>query len=199
MQHDPVRQFEIWYEDALEAQAKGLLKMPDAMALATATPEGRPSSRMVLYKGLSGGGVTFHTNFGSRKCREIFANPQGALLFYWSGIDRQIRIEGRIEKLSDEESDRYWSTRNRESNIGAWASHQSAPVADRGALIREVDAVRERFASEAEVPRPEFWGGFRLVPDEFEFWKAGEHRLHDRIRYRRAAASREWSQTRLSP
>ena len=197
MQHDPLQQFEIWYQDALEAQARGELKMPDAMSLATSSADGKPSSRMLLFKGLLGGGFSFYTNFESRKCRDIFANPNGALLFYWPGLERQVRIEGRIEKLSDAESDRYWNTRPRESNLGAWASQQSAPVADRATLLRQVEAISKQYGNEKPLPRPEFWGGFKLLPAEIEFWMAGEFRLHDRFRYKKSKNG--WQQTRLSP
>jgi pyridoxamine 5'-phosphate oxidase len=198
MQPDPLKQFEIWYQEAIAAAARGELKMPDAMSLATATAEGRPSSRMVLYKGLSSGGFTFYTNYGSRKCGELVANPFAALLFYWPGLERQVRIEGPVQKLTSAESDAYWNTRDRESNIGAWASRQSAKVADRARLIARVEELRTRFEGEKLVPRPEFWGGFRLVPSEMEFWVAGEFRLHDRFRYVRDASG-AWTQARLSP
>ncbi len=168
----------------------------DAMALATVDAAGRPSLRMVLYKGASAGGLRFYTNFGSRKARDLAANPQAALLFHWQPLHRQIRVEGRVERLPDEDSDAYFASRDREHRLSAWASPQSAPIASRSELVGRMDALRARFG-EGPVPRPDFWGGYRLVPDRFEFWQGRDHRLHDRLAYEREGDG--WRIVRLAP
>jgi pyridoxamine 5'-phosphate oxidase len=189
---DPLELVASWYRDAVAAGAA----MPDAVALATATPDGRPSVRTVLYKGMSGGAPAFYTNYTSRKARELDVNPRAALLFYWSALTRQIRVEGHVERLSAAESDAYFATRDRESQLGARASPQSQPIASREALERRFEAVEREFEGRP-VPRPDTWGGYRLVPGMIEFWIGREHRLHDRYLYARTAGG--WAFQRLAP
>lgn len=188
---DPLRQFELWFAAARDAG----LPAPEAMALATATPEGAPSVRMVLLKGADERGFAFHTNYDSRKGRELTENPSAALLFHWQPLGRQVRIEGPVERLETVESGAYFHTRPLGSRLAAWASPQSRPLADRAELDRLYASAAERFG--AEVPLPPHWGGFRLLPTAYEFWQHGADRLHDRIRYEREDDG--WSQTRLAP
>ena len=188
---DPLRQFTRWFEDARSTA----LPAPEAMALATATPEGRPSVRMVLLKSADEHGFTFHTNYESRKGAELSANPHAALLFHWQPLGRQVRVEGRVERLPSEESEAYFRTRPLGSRLAAWASPQSRRLADRAELDRLYAEAQERFG--ADVPLPPSWGGFRLVADAYEFWQHGDDRLHDRIRYERNADG--WAKTRLAP
>jgi pyridoxamine 5'-phosphate oxidase len=188
---DPLRQFTRWFEDARGTD----LPAPEAMALATATPEGRPSVRMVLLKSADERGFTFHTNYESRKGDELTANPHAALLFHWQPLGRQVRVEGRVERVPIEESEAYFRTRPLGSRLAAWASPQSRPLADRAALDRLYAEAQEQFGE--DVPLPPTWGGFRLVADTFEFWQHGDDRLHDRIRYERDADG--WTKTRLAP
>jgi pyridoxamine 5'-phosphate oxidase len=188
---DPLVQFERWF-----AEAGAVVADPEAMAVATAAGDGRPSVRMVLLRGWGPEGFVFHTNYGSRKGEELAANPEAALLFHWAPLGRQVRIEGRAERLPDEDSDAYFATRPRGAQIAAWASRQSRTIADRG----ELDAkVTERRASHEgrDVPRPPWWGGIRLVPGSFEFWQGREDRLHDRLRYSRRRGA--WRIERLQP
>jgi pyridoxamine 5'-phosphate oxidase len=192
VQSDPVAQFAQWYERA-QAVVKPL---PDAVALATATPAGHPSLRMVLLKGFDAHGFVFYTNYRSRKGRELARNPRAALLFYWGELERQVRIDGRVEKLMARESDEYFATRPRGSQLSAWASPQSALVAGRGLLERRFAALARKYPD--AVPRPPQWGGYRLVPEAFEFWQGREDRLHDRIHYRRVRGGR-WRIERLAP
>jgi pyridoxamine 5'-phosphate oxidase len=189
---DPVAQFAKWYE-AARASVKPL---PEAVALATATRAGHPSLRMVLLKGFDAHGFVFYTNYRSRKGRELARNPRATLLFYWGESSRQVRIDGRVERLMARESDEYFATRPRGSQLAAWASPQSAVVAGRGPLERRFAAFARRYPD--AVPRPPHWGGYRLVPEAFEFWQGGEDRLHDRILYRRARGGR-WRVERLAP
>ena len=188
---DPLRQFERWFEDARGTD----LQAPEAMALATATPAGRPSARMVLLKGADERGFAFYTSYESRKGGELAVNPQAALLFHWPPLGRQVRIEGRVERIEPAESEAYFRTRPLGSRLAAWASPQSRPLADRAELERLYADAVERFGD--EVPPPPHWGGFRLVPAAYEFWQHGDDRLHDRIRYERDALG--WSRTRLAP
>jgi pyridoxamine 5'-phosphate oxidase len=191
---DPHAQFERWLVDVRDAG----LHEPEAMALATAAPDGTPSLRMVLLKGHDERGFVFYTNHESRKGDELARNPRAALLFHWiPPIHRQVRIEGRTERLTDDESLAYFASRPRVSRIGAWASPQSRPLADRDALDRLVAEVQARFAGEDALPLPPFWGGYRVAPEAFEFWQGRDGRLHDRARYERADGS--WSRTRLAP
>jgi pyridoxamine 5'-phosphate oxidase len=188
---DPLRQFKRWFDDARGTA----LPAPEAMALATATPKGRPSVRMVLLKSADERGFTFHTNYESRKGDELTANPHAALLFHWQPLGRQVRIEGRVERVPSEESEAYFRTRPLGSRLAAWASPQSRPLADRAELDGLYAEAQERFGE--NVPLPPTWGGFRLVADAYEFWQHGVDRLHDRIRYERDADG--WTKTRLAP
>ena len=187
---DPLRAFEQWF-----AEAGAAVEVPEATALATATPAGRPSARMVLLKGADERGLVFYTGYESRKGTELAANPWAALLFHWPPLGRQVRIEGAVERVSREESEAYFRTRPLGSRLAAAASPQSRPLADRGELERLYAAAAERFG--ADVPLPPAWGGFRLVPDAYEFWEHGDDRLHDRIRYERDGDG--WSRGRLAP
>lgn len=177
---DPFAVFELWYADALKSGAP----FPDAMTLATATRDGKPSARIVLFKGLLRGGLLFVTNYGSRKARELDENPEAALVFFWPALERQIRITGRVERASAEESDAYFRSRPRESQLGAWASPQSRPLASRAELERRFAEAQARFQGK-DVARPEFWGGYLLFPNTFEFWSSQEFRLHDRFSFER--------------
>jgi pyridoxamine 5'-phosphate oxidase len=189
---DPIEQFVTWWR---EAERSGLL-LPESVTLATATPDGRPSARLVLLKGVSGGGFVFFTNYGSRKARELDANPWAALAFHWVPLQRQVRVEGRVERVSQEESAAYFASRPRGSRIGAWASRQSEPIASRSLLEEQAQTVRARFPT-GEVPLPPFWGGYRLVPDRIEFWQGRADRLHDRVVHSRTAEG--WRAERLQP
>lgn len=188
---NPLNQF----LSALEqAAARGVDTTP--VALATAAPDGLPSVRMVLLRGVDERGFVFHTNYNSRKARELSANPQAAMCFHWPTLEEQIRIEGRVERLPAEESDAYFATRPRGSQIGAWASNQSAVLASRAALEEQYLEVERRFP-EGAVPRPPFWGGFRLVAQRIEFWYGKADRLHERISYTREGDA--WRVERLYP
>jgi pyridoxamine 5'-phosphate oxidase len=189
---DPLRQFEVWFAEAREAG----VEVPEGMALATATAEGRPSARMVLLKQADERGFAFHTNYESRKGVELAANPQAALLFHWRPLGRQVRVEGRVERMPAEESEQYFRTRPLGSRIAAWASPQSRPLADRAEVERLYEEALTRFPGE-DVPLPPHWGGFRLVPDAYEFWEHAENRLHDRVRYEREGNG--WKRERLGP
>ena len=189
----PIRQFDKWYDDAVKA---GLFD-PSVMALATVGASGQPAVRMVLLKGFGARGFVFYTNYESRKGRELAANPRVAVTFCWGDLDRQVRIEGTVEPLSPAESDAYFQSRPRESQLGAWASQQSAVIADRRALEQHYEAAEERYA-DASVPRPPNWGGYRIVPTVLEFWQGRERRLHDRLCYRRRDDG-SWLLERLSP
>lgn len=190
---NPFHEFTRWYDLALESQFKN----PDAMTLATATRGGIPSARIVLFKGLDKKGIRFFTNYKSRKAKELQTNPRGALIFYWASLDRQIRIEGKIEKLSSKDSDQYWKTRPRESKIGAWASPQSRPIPNRQYLEHELDRLTSKWADQQDIPRPPHWGGFRLIPHRFEFWTAKDARLHERVEYQKTPHG--WTITLLGP
>jgi pyridoxamine 5'-phosphate oxidase len=189
---DPLRQFGVWFAEAGNAG----VDVPEAMALATATPDGRPSVRMVLLKDAAETGFGFHTNYESRKGGELDRNPRAALLFHWRPLGRQVRVEGRVERLSPDESEAYFATRPQGSRLAAWASPQSRPLADRAELERLYADAASRFPGE-DVPRPPHWGGYRLLPDAYEFWQHGDDRLHDRIRYERAGDA--WQRERLAP
>jgi pyridoxamine 5'-phosphate oxidase len=189
---DPFRQFRTWFEEVHGAN----LLQPDAMTLATATPAGEPSARMVLLRGFDERGFVFFTNYGSRKATELEANARAALLMYWPEFERQVRIEGRVERLPEEESDAYFRSRPRGSQLGAWASPQSQVIPDREFLERRFEEIAATF-KEGEVPRPQFWGGYRVVPQMIEFWQGRLNRLHDRLRYVRGDAG--WRIERLGP
>lgn len=189
----PMAQFRLWFDNAREAdQAE-----PDAMSLATIGEGGVPSSRFVLLKGVDERGFTFYTNYRSAKCSELDANPVASIAFRWARLERQVRAGGAVEVTSPEESDAYFASRSRESQLGAWASEQSRVIAGRAALEARLAVMEARFAG-AEVPRPPWWGGLRLVPATVEFWQGRPGRLHDRLRYRRADGG-EWVIERLSP
>ena len=187
---DPLDQFTRWFEQARATEAD-----PTAMTLATATPDGRPSARMVLLKGFEASGFVFYTNYDSRKAAEIEGTRRAALLFYWATLDRQVRIEGAIARASAAESDAYFASRPLESRWSAHASPQSRAIDSRESLEAAVARVREEFGD--AVPRPAGWGGFRVSPDAFEFWQGRENRLHDRLAYTLAAGA--WRRERLAP
>jgi pyridoxamine 5'-phosphate oxidase len=190
--HDPIAQFGEWYERALGVEKP----LPHAAALATATRTGRPSARMVLLKGFDARGFIFFTNYRSRKGQELARNGRGTLLFYWGSLERQVRIEGRVTKVTRRESDDYFATRPRGSQLSAWASPQSETVPDRETLEQRMSELARRYAD--QVPRPAYWGGYRLTPEVIEFWQGCEDRLHDRILYRRTRGGR-WKIERLAP
>ena len=193
VERDPIKQFQLWFDDAIAAG----LPLPEAMNLATATPEGRPSSRMVLLKQADEEGFVFFTNYHSAKAAQIESNPYAALVFYWPQFERQVRIEGKVGRTSVQESAEYFQTRPRESQIGAWASPQSSVIADREVL--EVRARElEEYYRDREIECPGHWGGYRLRPDRIEFWKGRIGRLHDRLLYERLTDG-TWAIKRLAP
>jgi pyridoxamine 5'-phosphate oxidase len=188
---EPMTQFARWYDAAVAVTGDRAA----AMTVATATPDGRPSARVVLLRGFDARGLVFFTNYDSHKGGELAANPVAAAVLYWSALDAQIRVEGDVERVSDDESDAYFAQRPHGHRIGAWASHQSAPVADRAALEEQVRAAEARFGE--DVPRPPHWGGYRIKPTTVEFWRNRADRVHDRVEYTRRGAS--WRIRRLSP
>jgi pyridoxamine 5'-phosphate oxidase len=190
---NPIRQFERWLEQAVNAG----LADPTAMSLATIDAEGRPWQRIVLLKGLSERGFVFYTNYTSDKAQAIAAEPRVSLLFPWNELDRQVIVGGVAERMSLAESATYFLSRPRESQIAAWASRQSRPIAKRMLLEEQVRKLREKFA-DGEVPVPDFWGGYRVRPELIEFWQGGEHRIHDRFRYGKNAAG-DWELEQLQP
>ena len=192
MNPDPIVQFDTWFEKVIDAN----LHEPNAMILATATEEGLPSVRTVLLKGYDGRGFVFYTNYEGRKARELEANPACALLFYWGELERQVRVEGRAGRIPGEESDAYFASRPRGSRLGAWASEQSRPVTNRNVLEERARALEKEYEGR-EIPRPPFWGGYRVEPYAIEFWQGRENRLHDRISYRRENGG--WRLERLQP
>jgi pyridoxamine 5'-phosphate oxidase len=184
------------FEEAFARAGEGAPFDHTAMTLATANADGRPGARIVLLHGHDARGFVFFTNYESRKGRDIDANPQAALCFYWPWLDLQVRIEGRLARIEGGESDAYFATRPRGKQVGAWASAQSRPLASRDVLDAACAAIEQRHAGGA-IPRPPFWGGYRLAPDRIEFWKAGEYRLHDRFAFTRTPSG--WSRERLAP
>ncbi|MBN8492528.1 MAG: pyridoxamine 5'-phosphate oxidase [Burkholderiales bacterium] len=188
---DPLRQFEHWLQQALDAQ----LPEPNAMTLATVGEGGRPSTRVVLIKGFDARGIVWYTNYESRKGRELAANPQAALQFHWVELERVVRIEGRVEKVEPELSDAYFASRPLDSRIGAWASPQSQVISSRAVLVANAAKVGLQHAM--SPPRPPHWGGYRLKPDTWEFWQGRKSRLHDRLRYRLEDGA--WVRERLAP
>ena len=189
---DPVEQFRRWFDVALAAG----LHEPNAMTVATATRDGRPSARVVLLKGFEERGFVFYTNYEGRKGRELEENPRAALLFYWGELERQVRVEGAVSRVSEEESDAYYASRPRGSRLGAWASEQSRVVGGREVLEGRIGDLEAEYEGR-EVPRPPFWGGYRVGPEVVEFWQGRENRLHDRLVYRRQGAG--WEIRRLQP
>ena len=189
---DPLAIFEAWYEQARALDAR----FPDAMTLATASLDGRPRARTVLYKGLLNGRLCFVTNYESSKGRELQANPHAALVFFWANLNRQVRFEGRVEQAPAAWSDQYFAERARSSQIGAWASAQSQVLTSRAVLEARIAETETRFAGQP-VPRPPFWGGYCVKPERVEFWLGQDARLHDRFSYQRTASG--WDVERLSP
>jgi len=190
---EPLEEVRRWYDEAVAAG----LPEPNAMALATASPDGVPSVRIVLLKGIDHRGIQFFTNYGSRKGRELAANPRAAVTLYWQPLHRAVRLEGDVEQLTPEESDAYFACRPRGSRLGAWASRQGTPIPGRSALEDALADAEARFPGE-DVERPEYWGGYRLVPRAVELWQGRPDRLHDRVHWVRSEDG-EWRSERLSP
>ena len=190
---DPIKQFQLWFEEAIAAK----LPMPEAMSLATVTPDCRPTSRMVLLKQVDGYGFVFFTNYDSAKSKQLEINPYAALVFYWPQLERQVRVEGKVTKTSHEESEVYFRTRPRESQIGALASPQSEVIPGREVLEQRARELAELY-SDRKIDCPENWGGFRLTPDRIEFWKGRVGRLHDRMLYE-LQPDETWTIKRLAP
>jgi len=193
-ERDPIALLREWYEAAEHA---GLF-LPEALALATSTPDGAPSVRMVLLKGLDAGGLVFYTNFGSRKARELDENPRAAMCFHWGVLQRQVRVSGPVARIPAADSDAYFATRPRGSKLGAWASEQSRTLDARETLQSKFEEIEARFDG-GDIPRPDFWGGYRLTPLAIEFWQGRPDRLHDRLLFERADADAPWSSRRLHP
>jgi pyridoxamine 5'-phosphate oxidase len=189
---DPIAQFQTWFNDAIAAK----LPLPEAMTLATATPDGKPSARMVLLKQVDDEGFVFFTNYNSVKAAQLDANPFAALVFYWAPLDRQVRVEGSVVRTSAQESRDYFRTRPRESQIGAWASAQSEAISSREALELRARELESLYC-DRDIDCPEHWGGYRLKPERIEFWKSRVGRLHDRILYKRDGTG--WAISRLAP
>lgn len=190
---DPIKQFQLWFDEAIAAK----LPMPDAMSLATVTPDCRPTARMVLLKQVDGYGFVFFTNYESAKSKQLEGNPYAALVFYWPQLERQVRVEGKVTKTSAEESAAYFKTRPRESQIGAWASPQSEVITAREVLEQRAHELAELYC-DRDIDCPAHWGGFRLTPDRIEFWKGRVGRLHDRILYELQPEG-NWTIQRLAP
>jgi pyridoxamine 5'-phosphate oxidase len=192
---EPYPWFVRWYDAARAAE----MPDPNAIALATADADGRPSVRMVLLKEHAPGGFVFYTNLESRKGRELRENPHASFTMWWRELERQIRVEGPVRPVDPGRADAYFASRARGSQIGAWASQQSRPLSARARLLDEIEEVRDRFGADEDVPRPEFWSGFELRPLRYEFWSAGAHRLHDRWEFVRDELDDDWTVRRLYP
>ncbi|WP_414620999.1 pyridoxamine 5'-phosphate oxidase [Calothrix sp. CCY 0018] len=190
---NPFAQFKEWFDQALSAD----ILEPNAMMVATTTPEGKPSARMVLLKDFDARGFVFYTNYNSDKAQELAENPQAALVFWWAELQRQVRICGRVEKVSDSESDKYFYSRPLSSRLGAWASNQSEVIENREVLEQHLEELKEKY-QDREIPRPSHWGGIRVIPAEIEFWQGRSSRLHDRLIYTRMEDG-SWKIERLSP
>lgn len=189
---EPIKQFSVWMNDAIESN----LHEPTAMTLATASKKGIPSARTVLLKGFDESGFVFYTNYKSSKARDLDENPNAALLFFWAELERQIRISGKVVQVSREESEKYFHSRPREHQLGAWASWQSRVIENREILENHFEEIKKRFENK-EIPLPPFWGGYRIIPQRIEFWQGRESRLHDRICY--TLIDSKWKMERLSP
>lgn len=189
---DPFRLFARWFDEAREAG----VREPNAMTLATVGADGQPAARIVLLKGLDARGFSFYTNYRSRKGEDLAANPRAALVFWWEPLERQVRIEGAVERVAEKVSDAYFASRPRGSRLGAWASEQSRIVADRAELEARLEAVEEKY-DDGHVPRPPYWGGYRVLPARFEFWQGRPNRLHDRLEY--VPGEGVWEIRRLAP
>ncbi|HEY7303667.1 MAG TPA: pyridoxamine 5'-phosphate oxidase [Bryobacteraceae bacterium] len=192
---NPIIQFENWFKEVVHSLDN---KEPNAMMLATAGPDGQPSARIVLLKEVSDAGFVFYTNYDSPKARDLETNPKCALTFYWGELERQVRVEGKAYRVTREQAEAYFRTRPRGSQLGAWASHQSEPIAGRQVLESKWAELEAKFAESGDVPLPEFWGGYCVVPESIEFWQGRTNRLHDRVRYRKKGEG-EWVIERLSP
>ncbi|NEQ80001.1 MAG: pyridoxamine 5'-phosphate oxidase [Moorea sp. SIO2I5] len=190
---NPFEQFKIWFDQAVAAE----LPEPNAMTIATATPDGKPSARMVLLKGYDQRGFVFYTNYESNKGQQLIENPWAAITFWWAELERQLRIEGRVEKLTAAESDDYFNSRPKDSQLGAWVSDQSQVIPSREVLEQQLQQLKQDYENK-EVPRPPHWGGFRVIPSEIEFWQGRPSRLHDRLLYNRGEDG-DWVLKRLSP
>ncbi len=189
----PIDQFKTWFQQAVDAN----FPEPNAMTLATISSEGKPSARIVLLKDVDDRGFVFYTNYESAKGQHLLENPDAALVFFWIELERQVRVEGKVEKVSATESDAYFRTRPRGSQLGAWVSKQTEVIASRQVLESKLEQLEQKYAGK-EIPRPPHWGGFRVIPSEFEFWQGRPNRLHDRLRYR-LAEDGNWIRERLSP
>ncbi len=192
---DPLDQFRTWFDEALDAD----VEEPNAMTLATAGADGTPSARIVLLKGLDARGFQFYSNYESQKGTELSQNPHAALVFWWAPLERQVRIEGRVDRLPDDESTEYFHSRPRGSQLGAWASPQSQVVDDRAELEENLASVQAEYEDDDPIPRPPHWGGYVVRPTQIEFWQGRPNRLHDRLRYRRANEQDDWTLERLAP
>ncbi len=190
----PIRQFEAWFQEAQNSE----ITEPNVMTFATSAIDGKPSARVLLLKGIEDDGFVFFTNYNSRKGKELALNPNAAIVFCWLELQRQVRIEGIVKKVSEEESKSYFQSRPRGSQIAAWASPQSRVVSGRDILEKKVDELEKEFANEEKLPLPRFWGGYKLIPSMLEFWQGRSNRLHDRIRYSHQSDKR-WKIERLAP
>ncbi|MFB6098529.1 MAG: pyridoxamine 5'-phosphate oxidase [Salinibacter sp.] len=192
---DPIEQFRNWFDEARDAE----IEEPNAMTLATAAPDGTPSARIVLLKGIDERGFHFYTNYESRKGTDLSQNPHAALVFWWNPLERQVRIEGTVERMPEEESTAYFHRRPRGAQLGAWASPQSRIIESRAELEENLEEIRAEYENRDEIPRPPHWGGYVVRPEQIEFWQGRPSRLHDRLRYRRPSGEEAWILERLAP